>query len=130
MRLKSQTGQALVEFALVVPLLFILIFGIIEFGVLLYDKAVITNASREGARYGIVLRQPRYTQTQIQDVAVSYCQNHLVTLRGTATPVAVATIGMQTFGNELSVQVSYTYNYLILPFLTANLQATTVMKYE
>jgi hypothetical protein len=41
----------MVEFALVAPLLFVLLFGIIEFGVILYDQAVITNVSREGARF-------------------------------------------------------------------------------
>jgi len=135
MRLKKPTGQALVEFALVVPLLIILIFGIIEFGVLLYDKAVITNASREGARYGIVLRQTRYTKAEIEAVAQSYCQNHLVTFVGTSVPVANATFTTQNFGDPLSVQVSYNYAFLVLPkFLglgqTLNLQATTVMKYE
>jgi Flp pilus assembly protein TadG len=44
-------GAALVEFAIITPLLFVLLFGIIEFGIVLYDQAVITNASREGARW-------------------------------------------------------------------------------
>ena len=48
---KCQRGAAAVEFAIVLPLLLVFVFGIIEFGFLLYDKAVITNASREGARY-------------------------------------------------------------------------------
>jgi len=54
MKTKRQSGQALVELALVLPLLLILAFGIVEFGLLMYNKAVITNASREGARVGIV----------------------------------------------------------------------------
>ena len=41
----------MVEFALVAPLLFVLLFGIIESCLILYDQAFITNASREGARY-------------------------------------------------------------------------------
>ena len=56
MKIKSENGASAVEFALVMPLLFVLIFGIIEFGIFLYDKAVITNASREGARAGVVAR--------------------------------------------------------------------------
>jgi Flp pilus assembly protein TadG len=47
----SQRGAAAVEFALIAPLLFALLFGIIEMGAILYNQAVITNASREGARY-------------------------------------------------------------------------------
>jgi hypothetical protein len=58
MRIKiaSQKGAALVEFAIVLPILLVLLFGIIDFSILLYNKASITNASREGARAGIVFR--------------------------------------------------------------------------
>jgi Flp pilus assembly protein TadG len=46
----------MVEFAIIATLLFVLVFGFIDFSILLYDQAVITNASREGARAGIVQR--------------------------------------------------------------------------
>ena len=46
----------MVELAIILPILLIVLFGLIEFGFILYDKAVITNASREGARQGIVYR--------------------------------------------------------------------------
>ena len=49
--LKSNHGGSLIEFAIISPLLFILIFGIIEFSAVLYNQAVITNASREASRY-------------------------------------------------------------------------------
>ena len=51
---RDEQGGSLVEFAIVMPLLFVILFGIIDFGILLYDKAMITNASREGASAGIV----------------------------------------------------------------------------
>lgn len=55
MKLKrTQKGAALVEFAIVAILLFTLIFGMISFGFMLYDQVVITNASRVGARAGVV----------------------------------------------------------------------------
>jgi len=44
-------GQSLVEFALVLPLLLMLILGAIDFGRLFYTKIIITNAAREGAYY-------------------------------------------------------------------------------
>jgi len=50
----AQDGQDLVEFAIVLPVLLLLILGIIEFGVLVLDYNTISNAAREGARYGIV----------------------------------------------------------------------------
>ena len=52
----SQKGASAVEFALILPLLMLILFGIIEFSLLMYNKAMITNASREGARRGIVYR--------------------------------------------------------------------------
>ena len=47
-------GQALVEFALVIMLLFLLLFGIIDFSRLFFAYATMSNGVREGARYGIV----------------------------------------------------------------------------
>jgi len=53
-RRSSIRGQALVEFALVAPIFFLLIFAIIDFGRYVYYVQVINNAAREGARYAIV----------------------------------------------------------------------------
>jgi Flp pilus assembly protein TadG len=47
-------GQALVEFALVAPLLFLLILGIIEAGRFIFFHELLDGATREGARYAIV----------------------------------------------------------------------------
>ena len=46
----DQKGVAAVEFAIVLPFLVLLICGTIEFGLMFYNKQVITNASREGVR--------------------------------------------------------------------------------
>lgn len=47
-------GQTLVEFALIAPLFFLLLFSIIEFGRAVYYIQMLNNAAREGARYAIV----------------------------------------------------------------------------
>lgn len=47
-------GQALVEFALVAPMLFVLILGTIEAGRFIFFYEVMNHATREGARYAIV----------------------------------------------------------------------------
>lgn len=54
--IKCEKGATLVEFVLVLPLLLLFTFAIIEFSVLMYDKAVITLGSREGARAAVVWR--------------------------------------------------------------------------
>ena len=53
-RRRHQTGQSLVEFALVVPFFLALLFSIIEFGRATYYVQMLNNAAREGARYAIV----------------------------------------------------------------------------
>lgn len=51
---RDTRGQALVEFALVLPLVILLLMAIFEFGSIFHSYLVITNASRDGARIGIV----------------------------------------------------------------------------
>jgi Flp pilus assembly protein TadG len=133
---KKQKGAAVVEFALVLPLFLLIVFGIIEFGIGLYDKAVITNASREGARAGIVLKNPKPTDADITSVVTNYTSNYLLTFGTQNTPNVAITGSGGTFGNPLSVKVSYTYTGLMLgPLLSAltgpiTLSSTTVMNNE
>lgn len=48
------SGQALVEFAFVIPILLLLFFGVVDFGRLVYMNSVLSQAAREGARVGAV----------------------------------------------------------------------------
>lgn len=50
----ASRAQALVEFAIVAPIFFLILFGIIDFGRYVYYTQVLNNAAREGARYAIV----------------------------------------------------------------------------
>ncbi len=52
--IKNQRGQAMVEMALILPILILLIFGIIEFGRIFASYLMVNNAAREGARYAAV----------------------------------------------------------------------------
>lgn len=51
---RSRRGQAMVEFALVAPIFFLILFGIIEGGRFIYYYETLSHATREGARYAIV----------------------------------------------------------------------------
>lgn len=51
---KSQRGSTVAEFAVVAGLFFMIIFGIIEFGRLLYTHNALTDAARRGARYAVL----------------------------------------------------------------------------
>jgi Flp pilus assembly protein TadG len=137
----SQDGAAMVEFAIVLPLLMIITFGIIEFGILLYDRNVITNASREGARAGIVARIHRLPDTgtnSIDSTVQNYCGAYLVTFGAKNTPSTTITGYSDTaaIGSTLTVQVNYTYSFFVIPnFIPGinkiqNIMATSAMRYE
>ena len=51
---KQRRGAAVVEFAFVAPVFFVLVFGMIEFGRMVMVQQIITNASREGARRAVL----------------------------------------------------------------------------
>lgn len=135
---KNKKGAAIIELAIILPLLIILLFGIIEFSLILYDKAMITNASREGARAGIVAQNPRVSEGEIRRIVKNYCQNYLITFGNDTLEdgdISITRTG-DSFGDDLIVTVNYRYDFLILPkFLTSafgpiNLRAQTVMKLE
>jgi Flp pilus assembly protein TadG len=132
-----QRGAAVIEFALILPILLILLVGTIDASLALYDKAVITNASREGARAGIVARSPPLTDAQIQQIVQNYLQGALVSLGSTSALPAVQ-IQKGTWNGDaiLTVTVRYTFQGLGLGGLSASLgkpwdlQSSTVMVYE
>lgn len=132
-----QSGVAAVEFALVLPLLLALLFGMVEVSLLLYDQAVITNASREGARAGIVLKTPKLTPAEIEQVALNYSLNALISLGAAAPPVVTVTQAPDpVFATPLAVTVSFTYaGFGVIGLWTTlttpiQLTATSVMNHE
>ncbi|SIT37064.1 TadE family protein [Paraburkholderia piptadeniae] len=133
----GERGSIALEFVLVFPFLMLVLFGIVDVSLLLCDKAVITNASREAARAGVVVRIPQFTVSQISNVALNYAQRNLVT-GGTATAptVTVDQSNGTSPGSPLQVTVTYQYRGLVLGSAFASLtgpvtlSATTVMNYE
>jgi hypothetical protein len=134
----SQKGASAVEFALLLPLLMLITFGIIEFGLFMYNQQIITNASREGARAGIVARVPArlpegpeippqeascVSTNPLDPVSIScvvgnYCRNHLVSFSSTAVSPRVSVGGYAAtpmYGTNLIVTVTYDYHFLVLP---------------
>lgn len=143
MGLKNKHGIASIEFAIILPILLILIFGIIELSLILYNKAMLTNASREGARAGIVYRADPstgnyspITNEEIIAVVNNYLSNHLITFGGPKTATTTITRDGTSPGGQLTVSVTFGYRFLVLPnFISSlinpiNLNAVTVMRFE
>jgi Flp pilus assembly protein TadG len=141
MRCTEEAGAVAVEFALVLPILILLVFGSVEFGLALYNKEVIANAGREGARAGIIIGNPRPTATQITTVVKAYLTGAgLNATQATVTVKAEDVVqGCPASGVNLvnlTVAVAYPYSFIVLPnFITGfgkniTLSAQTIMQCE
>jgi Flp pilus assembly protein TadG len=138
--IRDEKGASLIEFVIILIPFLVLLFASIEFGVAGYNKAMITNASREAARAGIVFdaSQPtgRISNADIIQVAGNYCQNHLITFGAAAAPVIALTRAGNNSGDDLTVSVTYNYGFLVLQNLipgfnpTVDLRAESVMRME
>jgi len=139
MIIKDENGVVAIEFAIVLPVLLLLLFGIMEFSIILYDKAMITNACREGARAGIIYDHdpsgPTYhpSDATIEAKVDQYLQTFLITFGGPPRPPAdinryrmdystdpptraeAISRGEETAGDALEVKVTYQYGFLLLP---------------
>ncbi|WP_429886081.1 TadE/TadG family type IV pilus assembly protein [Geoalkalibacter halelectricus] len=153
MHLRDERGAAAVEFAVVLPLLLLILLGIIEYGLIFYNKQVLTNASREGARFGIVAGE-RATSASIEQEVSNYLDQKLISFQPSEPTVTTCSMdrddpGTATcpnstttkFGDYLSVEIEYPYDFLLFPKLkkifssgnpesSLTLRATTVMRYE
>ncbi len=104
-RKDGEKGQNLVEFALVLPIFLILVFGIIDFGMGFHAWITVTNAAREGARIGAVGADSATIQTRVVDTADSL----------DASDLTVTVVNAQGApGESVSVDVDYNYD-LITP---------------
>ena len=129
-RTTRRRGQALVEFALIAPILILLIMGIVEFGRIFSAQQTVTNASREGARTGIL---PNSSTTDVSNTVSSFMSTAGLTATPTVTCTNVGTTVQS--GAPTSVTVSYTLPILtgtIIPGIgeSIDLTHTTVMRHE
>jgi Flp pilus assembly protein TadG len=132
-RCTREDGVVAIEFAVLLPMLVTLFAAIVEFGFGLYSQEIITNASREAARAGIIIGTPRPTAGEITSVALAYLTNFGVS----CTASCVNVTGAQgNSGADLTVRVNVPYRFVILPgfiddFVSdITLRATTTMKHE
>jgi Flp pilus assembly protein TadG len=123
-----------VEFAIVAPVFFLLVFGMIEFGRMVMVQQVITNASREGARIAVLDTNTPATQTAEVTTAV---QNYLHggSITGATVTVNPNPPSTAVYGAPVTVSVSIPFrqvSWLPSPIFLggSTLSATTVMRRE
>lgn len=128
--IRNQKGTAMLELAIALPLILILLFGTIEFGVLFYNKQVITNASREGARAGI----SGIDGSEIKSIVMEYSNGKLICLKELISITADDIDINLDADNDLKVSVNVEYTFLFSQIIgignSINLSASTVMRNE
>jgi Flp pilus assembly protein TadG len=126
---KRRRGAAAVEFAIVLPVFVILVFGMIEYGRMVMVQQVITNASREGARKAVL---DGATTSSVQSAVTSYLTSAKIS-GGSATvspnPTSAAA------GDPVTVTVSIPFSavsWLPSPMYLGGktLSASTTMRRE
>jgi Flp pilus assembly protein TadG len=124
--LRSQKGQSLTEFALALPILVLLLFAVIQFGIVFNNYVTLTDATRAGARKAAVARQ----LTNPQSAVISAVRSSAIDLNQSDLSVTVNS----TFQPGADVTVTATYPYSIrllgLPVKSGRLSSTTTERVE
>jgi Flp pilus assembly protein TadG len=128
---KSERGAAAVEFALLLPIIATLTFGMIDFGRMLWFQEVLVNATRTGARQGTLFNSGN-GQGEIQGFVAQALANGGVPSGGLNVTVNGLGTGQ---GNPLTVTSSIPWQYMVIDSLipalnTPQLQASVVMMNE
>jgi Flp pilus assembly protein TadG len=123
---RRERGQTLTEFALVLPLVALLLFGVIQFGIVYHQYVTLTDAVRAGARQGAVGRHVANPSVAVED-----------RVRGSAADLDQAKLSVSVTstwaqGEDVSVSATYPYNINLLGIVvkSGNLASTTTERVE
>lgn len=131
---RGQEGQALVEFALVLPFLLMIVLGIIQFGILFHNYLTLTDAVRAGARQAAVSRTDAdpegRAETRVRQSASKLDQGSLVVAVDPWDPVTASRSWAQ--GGDVTVIATYPFsvNILGITVFAGDLESRTTERVE
>jgi Flp pilus assembly protein TadG len=140
---RRSRGQALVEFAFVAPIFFLLLFAILDFGRYVYYVQILNNAAREGARYAIVHGSGSFTPTgpgSDDPTIAAIVKNYATGVVGTGATFAIHSIwgdggagATNDRGQKVKVTITYQFQSMIpvvpIPAITINGESTLVINH-
>lgn len=100
---KTEKGQAIVEMALILPILIMILFGIVEFGRVLNTYIVMTNLSREAARAGAI----GSADTSINDLVKNSAADSGFDSTQVSVTISPTSLSKRARGTSVKVTVSY-----------------------
>ena len=126
-RARRLAGMAMVEFVLILPALIVMLFGILEFGVLFFQWQTLSNAAREGAREAIVFRKDcdsAALQTLIEQTVIDYAGAANIAVDAADIAITGSCTGS---GEPLRVEVSHDFGFQVLPGFISQLTPTITL---
>lgn len=116
----------MVEFALVVPLLLVILFAVLQFGVVYNDYVTLTDATRVGARKAAVSRQEN-SPSAVAEAAVRSSASGL-----DQSDLDVSVSAIWEHGEDVTVGATYPYEIDLLGFVVASgeLESETTERVE
>jgi Flp pilus assembly protein TadG len=115
--IRRNEGQTLVEFALVLPILCLLLFGVIQFGIVFNNYVDLTDAVRAGARKAAVSRQTQ-DPSGPSGVATQAVVSSAGDIKIDPTKVSVSSDWQP--GDPVTVQASYPYSISLFGVVVAS----------
>ena len=103
---RGQRGQALVEMAVLLPVLLLILMGVLDFGRYFYTGLTVRHAAREGARYGAVhASDDAAIRARVEQAATGLDTSQLTV---TVSPAPA----QRRVGEALVVQVAYPFRFV------------------
>jgi len=103
--IKNEKGASAVEFALILPLLIMLVFGIVQFGIAFNNYITITHAAREGARIAAVdLNNP-----DLKNIIIE----RAFPVQITEDDIVISTTEEKNIGDPVEVEITYNISITI-----------------
>lgn len=117
-------GTSMLEMVIVLPLLLLLLFALVEFGILFGRWIMVNNAAREGARHAVLFR-PECDPAQVEDEVAAVVQNYASAL-GVSLPASGVTVAGQCSGAGLTstVNVTLPFTFRVVSALAGGLSPT------
>ena len=112
---RREEGQAAFEFVLMLPLFILFLLLLVDFGILMYEYVSVSNAAREGARYGAVNCSADCTIELVQTRTVER-SGGVLNIADMATEVTVSWPDGTARGQAVAVRVEHDYDLLFFPF--------------
>jgi Flp pilus assembly protein TadG len=122
--IKNERGQTMTEFAFVLPILLVVLFGIVQFGIIFNNYVALTDAARAASRQGAVSRNSSDPKGDCEATGYDAGSN----LKNPGTDFVLTCDSTWAPGSDVTVTATYPYDIKLLDWVVASGTLNTTMK--